>query len=96
MPSSTIMSEHVVVVVDKNIKSWERATVDAFVDFLWSERAQTTLTRYYFRAVTDDDLNEAVSEFYEIEQSFTVEDLGGWGKAYPEIIHWAVEEVIAE
>jgi ABC-type sulfate transport system substrate-binding protein len=70
--------------------------VDAFVDFLWSERAQTILTRYYFRAVTDETLNEAVPEFHQIEQSFTVEDLGGWGKAYPEIINWAVEELIDE
>jgi sulfate/thiosulfate-binding protein len=96
MPSSTIMSEHVVVLVDKNIKSWERETVDAFVDFLWSERVQAALTRYYFRAVTDEGLNEAVPEFHEIEQLLTVEELGGWGKAYPEIIHWAVEELITE
>jgi sulfate/thiosulfate-binding protein len=96
MPSSTIVSEHVVVVVDKNVKSWERETVEAFADFLWSQKAQATLTRYYFRAVTDDDLNKAVPEFGEIERSFTAKDLGGWGKAYPEIIHWAVEELITE
>jgi sulfate/thiosulfate-binding protein len=96
VPSSTIMSEHVVVIVDKNVKSWERETVDAFADFLWSERAQAALTRYYFRAVTDESLNEAVPEFHKIERLLTVEELGGWGRAYPEIIHWAVEELITE
>ncbi len=94
IPRSTIMSEHVVVIVDRNVKSWERETVDAFVAFLWSETAQEAFTRYYFRAVTDDALNEAVAEFHKVEQPFTVQDLGGWGRVYPEVIHWAGEELV--
>ena len=60
MPPSTIMSEHMAVVVDKNVKPWERKVVESFVAFLWSEVAQEAFTRYYFRAVIDEALNEAV------------------------------------
>lgn len=96
MPSSTVMSEHVVVVVDKNVKPWERDVVESFVAFLWSEAAQEALTRYYFRAVTDEALNEAVPEFHKIERPFTVQDLGGWERVYPEIIHGVWEELVSK
>jgi len=92
VPRSTVVSEHVVVIVDQNVKPWEREAVEAFVAFLWSEEAQRSFTGYYFRAVTDEALNEAVPEFHEIERPFTVQDLGGWGKVYPEIIQGIWEE----
>jgi sulfate transport system substrate-binding protein len=93
-PHSTFVSEHAAVIVDSNVRPYEREVVEAFVDFLWSEEAQRAFTRYYFRAVTDEALNEAVSEFHKIERPFTVQDLGGWGRAYPEIIHGVWEEQI--
>lgn len=92
MPQRTVMSEHVAVIVDQNVKPSERAVVEAFVDFLWSETAQKTFTKYYFRAVTDEALNEAVAEFHEIQHPFTVQDLGGWGRAYAEIVSGVWEE----
>ena len=94
MPRCTIMGEHVTVIVDRSVQPWEREVVEAFVAFLWSETAQEAFTRYYFRAVTDEELNQAVPEFHEIVQPFTVHDLGGWGRAYPEIIHGVWEEQI--
>jgi sulfate/thiosulfate-binding protein len=93
-PRSTIMSEHVAVIVDRNVQPWEREVVEAFVSFLWSETAQETLTRYYFRAVTDEALNQAVPEFHEVARPFTVHDLGCWGWAYPEIINGIWKEQI--
>ena len=95
MPPSTIMTEHVAVIVDRNVTVGERAMVQAFIDFLWSEDIQTKLTRYYFRAVVDDALNQAVPEFSAIARPFTVLDLGGWGQVYPEIIRGIWEERIA-
>jgi sulfate transport system substrate-binding protein len=93
-PPSTFVSEHSVVIVDRNVQPWEREVVEAFVDFLWSDEVQQALTRYYFRAVTDEALNEPVPEFVTIERPFTVQDLGGWGRVYPEIIHGAWEEYL--
>jgi ABC-type sulfate transport system substrate-binding protein len=95
-PGSTVVSEHVAVIVDRNVKPWEWEVVEAFVAFLWSEAAQGAFTRYYFRAVTDEALNEAVPEFHEVERRFTVQDLGGWGHAYPEIIHGVWEKQIVK
>lgn len=104
-PSRTIMSEHVTVLVDHNVDRWEREVVDAFVSFLWSETAQNAFTRYYFRPVTADALEAlaadsasataALPSFPEVERPFTVQDLGGWGQVYPEIIRGVWEEEIA-
>ena len=96
IPRSTVMSEHVVVIVDPNVKPWEREVVEAFVAFLWSEEAQNAFTRYYFRAVTGEALNRVEPEFHEIERPFMVLDLGGWGQSYPEIVHGVWEDQIAE
>jgi sulfate/thiosulfate-binding protein len=104
-PPRTIMSEHVVVLVDHNVDPWEREVVNAFVSFLWSDTAQNAFTRYYFRPVTDEALEALAADnasstgtlprFSKIEQPFTVQDLGGWGQMYPEIIRGVWEEEIA-
>jgi hypothetical protein len=36
--------------------------------------------------VTNEELNKENKEFAEIKLPFNVKDLGGWSKAYPEII----------
>jgi len=94
-PDSTVMSEHVAVIVDRHVKASEREVVEAFVAFLWSETAQKAFTRCYFRSVVNGALHEGIEPFPEVTQAFTVQDLGGWGRAYPEIIHSAWEEHIA-
>jgi sulfate/thiosulfate-binding protein len=105
MPRSTIISEHVAVIVDRNVASWERESVEAFISFLWSETAQRAFVDYYFRPVTADGLAYLVEReeqqrpdapaFAEIERPFTVRDLGGWERVYPEIIQGVWEEKIA-
>lgn len=94
VPPRTIMSEHVVVTVDRNVRPTERDVVAAFVDFLWGESAQAAFARYYFWAVTDDSPNQFVPEHRRAEGTFTVDDLGGWAQAYPEIICAVWEEQI--
>jgi sulfate/thiosulfate transport system substrate-binding protein len=84
-PHSTISSEHIVVVLDKNIAPAQRELVDAFVAFLWSETAQRIYVEYGFRSV-DEALNEGVPYFGTIEVPFTVSDLGGWLEAKEEIV----------
>lgn len=84
-PRSTILSEHTVVVVEKNIRPEERELVRSFVDFLWSEAAQRIFVEYGFRSV-DDRLNAANRGFGVIADPFTVADLGGWRRAKAEII----------
>jgi sulfate transport system substrate-binding protein len=104
-PSRTVLSEHVAVLVDHNVDRWESEVVNAFVSFLWSEAAQNAFTRYCFRPVTAEALEALAADnasptgtlpsFPKIEQPFTVQDLGGWGQMYPEIIRGVWEEEIA-
>ncbi len=84
-PASTILSEHTVVVIQKNLHPKQRDVVQAFVDFLWSDTAQRIFVEYGFRSV-NEQLNKANPDFGVIPQPFTVNDLGGWLQAKREII----------
>ena len=86
IPQSTIFSEHPAVVIDKNITAAKRPIVNAFVQYLWSDEAQQAFVQYHFRSVTNESFNQANKELSQIEMPFTIEYLGGWDKAYPEII----------
>jgi sulfate transport system substrate-binding protein len=86
VPEATIFSEHPAVVIDRNVTAQERPVIDAFVAYLWSDEAQRAFVQYHFRSVTNESLNESNKEFAEIKMPFTVDYLGGWSKAYPEII----------
>jgi sulfate/thiosulfate transport system substrate-binding protein len=84
-PQSTILSEHTVVVLDRNITPEQRDLIDAFVAFLWSEQAQQIFVEYGFRSV-DEALNAANPDFGVIPAPFVVADLGGWAQAKREIV----------
>lgn len=86
VPESTIFSEHPAVIIDRNVKQQERPLIEAFIAYLWSEEAQRAFVKYHFRSVTDEALNSSNKEFATIKMPFTVEYLGGWPKAYPEVI----------
>jgi sulfate/thiosulfate-binding protein len=86
LPESTIFSEHPVVIVDRNVTGQERAVIESFIQFLWSEEAQRAFVQYHFRSINNESLNEANKEFGQIKMPFTIEYFGGWGRAYPEII----------
>lgn len=84
-PRSTILSEHILVVLNRNISKREQELVGAFVRFLWSDPAQATFVRYGFRSMRDE-LNAANPEFGRIQDPFRVADFGGWRKAKSEIV----------
>jgi sulfate/thiosulfate-binding protein len=95
-PRSTVLSEHTLVRIDRNISKRERDLVDAFAAFLWSEEAQRIFVRYGFRSV-NETLNEANTVFGAIADPFRIEDLGGWKRAKKEIVDsvWK-DRVVAE
>jgi sulfate/thiosulfate transport system substrate-binding protein len=86
VPEATIFSEHPAVIIDRNVTAQERPVIEAFIAYLWSEEAQRAFVQYHFRAVTNEALNEANKDFAQIKMPFTVDYLGGWSKAYPEIV----------
>lgn len=85
IPQSTILSEHTLVVIERNIPEGDRALVQAFVDFLWSEQAQRLFLEYGFRSVYDE-LNAENPALGVIADPFTVGDLGGWAVARRTVI----------
>lgn len=86
VPQSTIFSEHPAVVIDRNVTADERAVVQGFLTYLWSDEAQQAFVKHHFRSATNESYNDANAEFAKIEIPFTVEMFGGWTRAYPEII----------
>ncbi len=86
VPSSTIFSEHTVVMIDRRMAKEKREVVDAFIKFLWSETSQKAFVKYNFHSITDEEVNDAETKFGKILLPFSISDLGGWARAYPEII----------
>jgi len=84
-PRSTILSEHIVVTIDRNISDDDRDLVRAFVDFLWTSEAQRIFAEHGFRSV-DESINATQTDFGRIEIPFTVGRLGGWPRAKKEIV----------
>jgi sulfate transport system substrate-binding protein len=84
-PPSTVLSEHILVVVEKNVSPAERPLIDALVHFLWSEEAQRLFVRRGFRSV-DERLNAANPAFGKIRDPFLVADFGGWSRVKKEIV----------
>jgi len=81
-PRSTVYSEHTLVRIDRNIPRRDRALVDAFVQFLWSDRAQAAFSKYGFRSV-DEGRNAGLTR---IEDGFAIADFGGWTRAKKKIV----------
>lgn len=86
VPKATIFSEHVACLVDRNVTPEQRPAAEAFLQYLWSEEAQRMWVEHHFHSVTDESLNEKNPVFAKIELPFTVAQLGGWARAYPDII----------
>jgi sulfate/thiosulfate transport system substrate-binding protein len=84
-PASTVLSEHTLVVIDKNVAPSERPLIDALVRFLWSEEAQRLFVRRGFRSV-DERLNAGNPTFGTIRDPFLVADFGGWQRVKREIV----------
>jgi sulfate transport system substrate-binding protein len=84
-PPSTVLSEHTLVILDKNIAPSERPLIDALVAFLWSEPAQALFVQRGFRSV-DERLNAGNPAFGIIRDPFLVGDFGGWQRVKKEIV----------
>jgi sulfate transport system substrate-binding protein len=84
-PRATILSEHTLAALDRNIAAEERERINAFVAFLWSETAQRIFVKYGFRSV-EERLNESNPAFGKIADPFLIDEFGGWERADAEIV----------
>jgi sulfate transport system substrate-binding protein len=85
-PRATIVSDHVVVKIDRNIEPAQKAVVDAFVDFLWSDTAQRLLVEHGFRSIAEALNAERAEPFPAIEKPFTLTAFGGARAAQSKIL----------
>ena len=88
IPPRTIVAQHLAVIVDANVTPAERPAAQAFVDYLLSEEGQYALAQYHLRSAQG-----SVEEFPPLVEPFTVEQLGGWSRVYPELVEalWQAE-----
>jgi ABC-type sulfate transport system substrate-binding protein len=80
------MCEQPVVLLDRGLTPAKYALVEVFIRSLWDEPAQRAWVKNHFRSVNFEKLNEENPKFARIAQTFKVAELGGWSRAYPEII----------
>ncbi|UCH64068.1 MAG: substrate-binding domain-containing protein [Fidelibacterota bacterium] len=92
-PPSTIVSEHIVLPINKNIESKQKELVDTFVQFLWSQEAQQILTRYHFERI-DSNSVQSKAEFGDISDAFTLDSLGGPRRVKIEILDNLIQALI--
>lgn len=84
-PRATILSEHTLVPISRNISTDAAPIVDALVEYLWTEAAQREFVARGFRSILPH-LDAANPAFGHIEAPFYVADLGGWERANKEIV----------
>ncbi len=94
-PPRTIRSEHIIMSIDRNIGSAQRDLVRAFIDFLWTEKAQRIFVAYGFRSA-QERLNRENKAFGAIDDLLTLADLGGAKKATQEIIEPLMKNYLGE
>ena len=84
-PRSTILTEHTLVVVKKNVPAREQPLLDSLAAFLWSEQAQRMFVRNGFRSVNDELVRED-SAFGKVADPFFIANLGGWKQVKKQIV----------
>jgi len=84
-PPSTVLSEHTLVILDKNATPEERPAVHALAAFLWSDEAQKLFVANGFRSVREE-LNGANPAFGHIVDPFLVADFGGWTRVKKDVV----------
>lgn len=79
IPTSTIVIENPVAVVDANVdKHGTRDVAEAFVAFLFTQEAQDIFARHGLRVVNPESAAASASLYPEVEDLFTVDYFGGW------------------
>jgi len=80
-PPRTIVAQHAAVIVDDNLARAEQPAAVAFLSFLVSPDGQEILAGYHLRPAS------CKSEgFAALVEPFSVDQLGGWSKAYEELV----------
>ncbi|GAB2564707.1 sulfate ABC transporter substrate-binding protein [Gracilibacillus alcaliphilus] len=79
VPNYTSKIENPAALIDKNVdEHGNRQAAEAFMDFLWSEEAQTIFAKRGFRPVHEEVAAEFTDTYIEPDGLFEIDYLGGW------------------
>lgn len=82
-PSISILAQPSVAVVDQNVKEHGTEEVaSAYLEYLYSDEAQRLAGEHYYRPSRGEILQEFSEQFNLNMNLVTIEDFGGWDKAY--------------
>jgi sulfate/thiosulfate transport system substrate-binding protein len=97
LPPRTILSEHVAVLVDRNIPVRDRFLALSFRDFLFARKGQEIFVKFGFRSAVDPGLDAGNPSLGALTDPITVEQLGGWERAYRLVVEriWK-DEILKE
>jgi sulfate transport system substrate-binding protein len=85
IPTSTILIESPVALVDKNVEAHgNRQLAETYIDFLFSADAQRVFAKHGYRPVHPKIAEEYSKIFQPVKDLFTIKDFGGWATAGPE------------
>jgi sulfate transport system substrate-binding protein len=73
VPPTTVVAQHVAVIVDDNVTAAERPAAQAFIRYLLSDSGQTIFGRYHLRPASCQS-----DQFPKLERPFSAVDLAGW------------------
>lgn len=84
IPSSSILAEAPVAVIDKNVdRAGTRELATAYLHYLWSEEGQKLIAKQYYRPRSEAVLKANAALFPPIKL-VSVDSLGGWEKLQKE------------
>lgn len=84
LPRSTIRIDNPAALVDRSVdKHGTRDVAQAFVEFLTTVPAQEVFAKHGLRPVDETVARRTATQYPEVEDLFTIEDLGGWAEATP-------------
>ncbi|HEY1011939.1 MAG TPA: sulfate ABC transporter substrate-binding protein [Herpetosiphonaceae bacterium] len=85
IPRSSILIENPVAVIDTYAdKHGVRPVAEAFVQFLYTKQAQEIFAEYGLRSVDAEVAKATAARYPALQDQFTIEYFGGWGKATPD------------
>lgn len=84
IPSSTLLIENPVALVDKNIEAHgNRDIAEAYLKFLFSPEAQKLFAKHGFRPVDPAVFRQFSGQYGPLQDVFTIREFGGWHQVLP-------------
>lgn len=82
-PSVSILAQPSVAVVDDNVKAHgTKEIAEAYLEYLYSDKAQRLAGEHYYRPSDPEILQEFSGQFDLDMNLVTIDDFGGWDEAY--------------